>query len=509
MRTLLLLFTLLLLTLVRWPTAPLFAQQPTATPTARHSTVYLPVISSEGSSTAANEQGNAIYGLVGRLQKATGQSFGNYLVTANNTEYAIVGSSTTVEQRISDLRDRQPPILVKVWGNVYSVGANVPLIVVNDLLPGDLAPTATPVVQPTARVKFDLVNLYAGPGQQFARLGQVRQNQVCAISGRNQTSTWWEVRCANNLTGWVEGNLVQTSGDAKNVPLADSITIPTPTPLVTPTPVSVTPTPVPLPSNSWRATYFNNTQLQGNPVAIADVAVLNLNWGNNRPDAAVTSDNFSARFERVIYFNPGFYRFILTADDGARVWLDGVLLFNEWHSSTDQIYVIGRELSGTHTLRVEYYEAGGLANLRFTYTLLNNSPVWTASYFAGASLAGAPLLSQQEPRSTFALDYNWGATSPSLSIIPVDNWSARWVGQFAFEAGNYIFRANADDGVRVYINDQLVIDDWKDGYHEDSNRFIGIGADTHTIRIEYYARTGSARLRVWWSRETGTQIGPQ
>ncbi|MFN8488840.1 MAG: PA14 domain-containing protein [Caldilineaceae bacterium] len=509
MRVLMLSFTLLLLTLVRWPATPLFAQQPTATPTARHSTVYLPVVSSEGSPASANEQGNAIYGLVGRIQKAAGQSFSNYLVTSNNTQYALVGSSTTVEQRIGDLRDRQPPIYVKIWGNIYTVGANVPLIVVNDLLPGDPAPTPTPVVQPTIRVKFDLVNLYAGPGQQLAQLGQVRLNQVCDLIGRNSTNTWWEVRCANNLSGWVEGNLVQTNGDAKSAPLADTVTIPTPTPIATATPAPATPTPAPLPSSAWRATYFNNTQLAGNPVAIADVAVLNLNWGTNKPDPAITADNFSARFERVIYFNPGFYRFILAADDGARVWLDGALLFNEWHGSTDQIYAIGRALSGAHTLRVEYYEVGGQANLRFTYTLINNAPVWTASYFAGASLAGAPLLSQQEPRSAFALDYNWGATSPSLSMIPADNWSARWVGQFPFEAGNYIFRANADDGVRVYINDQLIIDDWQDGYHEDSNRFVGIGADTHTIRIEYYARTGSARLRVWWSREIGAPIGPQ
>lgn len=519
MRTLIYSLIFVLGTLVFFPTTSVFAQLPTSTPTPRaalRATIFLPVIANDGGQSSSNGQGlqqsGAVYGLVGHINKAVNQSFSNYLITPNNVTYGIVGATVAVEQEIAELRDRQPPILVKIWGNVATATASTPVIVVSALLAGDPAPTPTPAVlaptaQPTVRVKYDLVNLYAGPGTTYATTGQVRANQICTVTARNAVNTWWQIKCANNLIGWIDGRLGETSGQPENTPIGGAVATLTPRPTATPLPS--TPTPVLIPSNVWRATYFNNVQLEGSPALVADVANLNLNWGTSRPDPAITTDFFSARFERTIYFNPGFYRFIAATDDGIRVWLDGVLLFNEWHGASGQVYIIGRNLSGNHAVRVEYYNVGGLAELRFTYTLINDSPVWTANYFAGAELTGAPLFSQQEPRSAAALDYNWGATSPTLDVVPANNWSARWVGQFRFEAGNYIFRANADDGVRVYINDQLVINDWVDGYHETSNRFLGIGANTHTIRVEYYKRTGSGRVRVWWSRDIGGQPVPQ
>jgi hypothetical protein len=82
------------------------------------------------------------------------------------------------------------------------------------------------------------------------------------------------------------------------------------------------------------------------------------------------------------------------------------------------------------------------------------------------------------------------------------------VGEFPFEAGNYVFRVNADDGVRLYINGLLVIDQWRDGYKEVNNRFYGIGSGTHTVRVEYYQRTGNAQIRVWWYLDSAYN-GPQ
>ncbi len=106
------------------------------------------------------------------------------------------------------------------------------------------------------------------------------------------------------------------------------------------------------------------------------------------------------------------------------------------------------------------------------------------------------------------LDYNWGTSSPVPSLLASDFWSGRWVGQFQFDSGNYIFYVTSDDGVRLYLNDTLVIDRWSDGYAQTSKQFIGVGADRHTVRVEFYDRTGNATLQVWWYRETGQQIAP-
>jgi hypothetical protein len=43
-----------------------------------------------------------------------------------------------------------------------------------------------------------------------------------------------------------------------------------------------------------------------------------------------------------------------------------------------------------------------------------------------------------------------------------------------------------------------VIDGWRDGYIDLTNRFYAVGAGIHTVRVEYYERTGNAQLRVWW-----------
>ncbi len=82
--------------------------------------------------------------------------------------------------------------------------------------------------------------------------------------------------------------------------------------------------------------------------------------------------------------------------------------------------------------------------------------------------------------------------------MPADLWSARWSGNFAFEAGDYIFHAISDDGVRVSIDGLRVIDQWRDGYNNVTNRFVGVGQGVHSVVVEYYDRTGRAELQVWW-----------
>jgi hypothetical protein len=115
-------------------------------------------------------------------------------------------------------------------------------------------------------------------------------------------------------------------------------------------------------------------------------------------------------------------------------------------------------------------------------------------------------LTRGEPRGNYPIDYNWGTGSPAPGIVNADLFSGRWVGTFNFEAGDYIFAANVDDGVRVYIDGHRIVDAWSDGYKEVSNRFNGIGNGNHEIRVEYYERYGGAALRVWWYR-TNTSGG--
>jgi hypothetical protein len=89
--------------------------------------------------------------------------------------------------------------------------------------------------------------------------------------------------------------------------------------------------------------------------------------------------------------------------------------------------------------------------------------------------------------------------------IGTDYWSAHFEGQFYFTPGDYDFVAQSDDGVRVYIDNILILNGWFDGRVELSNRFNQVGEGYHTLRVDYYERSGSAYLRVLWNLAGGAQ----
>ena len=137
------------------------------------------------------------------------------------------------------------------------------------------------------------------------------------------------------VKGWIDRRLVDVTGETTNMringtddyrgdyPIADADRnrdAPPPTA-----------TDAPPPSNVWRASYFDNRNLQGQPVVVQEATTINFIWGANPPVAQLPADSFSARFERVVDFNEGFYRFSINADDGVRFWIDGKFVLDEWH----------------------------------------------------------------------------------------------------------------------------------------------------------------------------------
>jgi len=123
---------------------------------------------------------------------------------------------------------------------------------------------------------------------------------------------------------------------------------------------------------------------------------------------------------------------------------------------------------------------------------------WYAEYFPNRDLAGGPALTRYESSSSF----DWGLGSPGAGI-PSDGFSARLTRTEWFEAGTYRFSYRSDDGVRVWVGDSLVVDDWRErqAYWSSNDYFIPRG--THSVRIEYFEGTGSALIEVGWERVVG------
>jgi hypothetical protein len=132
-------------------------------------------------------------------------------------------------------------------------------------------------------------------------------------------------------------------------------------PTVTPSP---TPTDVPPVVDGWKGKYFDNMDLQGGPVLVRDDEALHFDWGEGSPGPSVPPDQFSARWTKSVWFDDGVWSFTLEVDDGARLWVDGILLIDEWHQATGETYLGEIYLEeGVHKLQVEYYEGAFNAHI--------------------------------------------------------------------------------------------------------------------------------------------------
>ena len=108
---------------------------------------------------------------------------------------------------------------------------------------------------------------------------------------------------------------------------------------------------------------------------------------------------------------------------------------------------------------------------------------WQASYFDNAELSGRPLVQRTESQ----IHNDWGSGAPKVhSAMPADFFSVRWIGSVTEATGqDYRLTATADDNIRVWVNADLVIDNWNSGAGAKTSLVIGLGRGTHTVRVEY------------------------
>jgi hypothetical protein len=99
-------------------------------------------------------------------------------------------------------------------------------------------------------------------------------------------------------------------------------------------------------------------------------------------------------------------------------------------------------------------------------------------------------------RCETAVDNDWGAGGATGVGVGTDHFSVRWVKTQNFTAGSYTFSATADDGVRVYLDGSLVIDQWKDQPPTTYTASRSVSAGDHTVSVEYYEHTEVAVARL-------------
>ena len=178
---------------------------------------------------------------------------------------------------------------------------------------------------------------------------------------------------------------------------------------------------------------------------------------------------------------------------------------------SDDNYYVFQDWNGTSNANLFTFDTPG-ENLELT---VNYQPVplgqgdgLLGRYFSDQdqTLDGAPTFKRIDP----VIDFDWAGGSPHGSISP-DFFTVRWIGfvQPLFTA-DHTFYTVSDDGVRLWINDQLLIDKWIPQARTEWSGNIELEAGVnYPIKLEYYEQQGAALMELWWGNSlVGKEVIP-
>jgi glucose/arabinose dehydrogenase len=281
-----------------------------------------------------------------------------------------------------------------------------------------------------------------------------------------------------------------------------------------------------------RGEYFDNIDFTNSKVVRTDSTV-NFNWGNGSPDPTIGNNTFSVRWTGQIQakFDEE-YTFYTTTDDGVRLKINGQTVVDRFvdQASTTATGKITLAANQKYNIEMEYYENAGGANAQLEWSSAsqgrqvvatsqlysNGTPPPPPPGGSGTGLTGTyydninftnPVLT----RNDATVDFNWGNGSPAATIAN-DTFSVVWTGQVqALFSETYTFFTNTDDGVRLFVNGQQVINQLIDQAPTTVNGtpIALVAGQKYDIRMEYFENGGGAVAQLGWqSSSQARQIIP-
>ncbi|MEW5985398.1 MAG: PA14 domain-containing protein [Chloroflexota bacterium] len=137
---------------------------------------------------------------------------------------------------------------------------------------------------------------------------------------------------------------------------------------------------------------------------------------------------------------------------------------------------------------------------------LQSDPAWTVTYWNNTTLSGSAALTAQDP----TLDHDWGNGSPAAGVN-ADQFSARWTRYVDLAAATYRFTVTSDDGIRLWVNNDLLVNEWNDHAVRTVVVDKTLTAGRHLFKVEFYENKGQAVAQLSWTTAnppppTGTVI---
>ena len=158
---------------------------------------------------------------------------------------------------------------------------------------------------------------------------------------------------------------------------------------------------------------------------------------------------------------------------------------------------------------VDEYDIGGTKHAGDVWSFTTTGPGGgvKAEYFNNTSVSGDPELTRTDP----GIDFNWGDPGGPGTPIGVDGFSARWTADLeAPRTETFRFITNSDDGVRLWLDGKLLIDNWTDHSPTENIAVVNlVGGRIYALRMEYYEQGGGAVASLAWeSPSISRQIIP-
>lgn len=119
---------------------------------------------------------------------------------------------------------------------------------------------------------------------------------------------------------------------------------------------------------------------------------------------------------------------------------------------------------------------------------------WTNQTSANA-FTGSPTWTNQDG----SIDFDWVAAGPTFDVYaPVNNFTIRWAGRFQpyYPNQTYTFYTASDDGVRLWVDGQLIIDKWATQSGTEWSGSIALGSSPVDFILEYFEQTGNAQVHL-------------
>ncbi len=250
---------------------------------------------------------------------------------------------------------------------------------------------------------------------------------------------------------------------------------------------------------AWNVEYFDGialeTFVESKQVARVEDIV------SERP-ASVGGSTYSVRAKRTMWLPMGRYRVSVRADDGVRLRIAGVPKIDAWTTQPPTGYTTHFEHKGGDVpVELEFFQQWGGATLELELT----PEGFLGEYYEATTLEQPPegsSLDRNVPaayRFEPVIDFDWGG-SGRLARVGADRFSARWMGPVELPVGRWRINLTADDGVRLFLDGRLVIDEWHTQPATTHTKVVDLVGRRHDVRLEYFEQTGAAVCRLAFKR---------